>query len=51
MPQPMEQIVKSTFRLPKPLVKRIKQYGLDSEKSLNIISIEAFDEYLKKRNH
>jgi len=46
-----DPIVKATFRLPKSLVKRLKQYGLDAEKSLNQIGIEALDEYLKKHIH
>jgi hypothetical protein len=44
-------IIKTTFRLPKPLMKRVRQYGLDAEKTINEIAVEALEDYLKKRNH
>jgi hypothetical protein len=44
-----KELVKTTWRMPKTLLKRIKQYGLDNDKSATQIAHEAFEEYLNKR--
>ena len=44
-----EEVIKTTLRLPKKLVKQLKQYGLDNDKTLTEIAIEAFNEYLARR--
>jgi len=43
------EITKTTLRLPKKLVKQLKQFGLDNDKSLTEIAVEAFNEYLARR--
>ncbi|MEM1963273.1 MAG: hypothetical protein QXN23_06570 [Candidatus Caldarchaeum sp.] len=43
-----EETTKTTLRIPKKLVKQLKQFGLDNDKSLTQIAIEAFNEYLER---
>ena len=43
-----ESTVKVGFRITKTLRKRLKQFGLDNDKSFTEVAIEAFEEYLKK---
>jgi hypothetical protein len=45
--EPMK--VKTTWLLPKSLVKQLKQYALDNDTTLTAIVIEACNEYLTKR--
>jgi hypothetical protein len=45
--EPMK--VKTTWLLPKILVKQLKQYALDNDTTLTAIVIEACNEYLTKR--
>jgi len=40
------ELAKTTVRLPKQLPKKIKQFGLDHDKSITEITIEAYKEYL-----
>lgn len=44
-----EAKVKTTWLLPKTLVKQLKQYALDNETTSTAIVIEACNEYLSKR--
>lgn len=44
-----DEIVKTSFRMPKSKLKEIQQYGLDNDKTDTEIFIEALDEYLQKR--
>ncbi len=44
---PEEEIIKTTLRLPKHLLKQLKQFGLDNDKSVTDIAVEAFKEYLE----
>ena len=41
--------VKTTWLLPKSLIKQIKQYALDNETTSTAIVIEACNEYFSKR--
>jgi hypothetical protein len=41
--------VKTSWLLPKGLVKQIKQYALDTETTSTAVIIEACNEYLSKR--
>jgi hypothetical protein len=41
--------VKTTWLLPKTLVKQIKQYALDNDTTSTAVIIEACNELLKKR--
>jgi len=41
--------IKTTWRMPKSLVKQLKQYALDNETTLTAIVIEACNEFLMKR--
>jgi len=41
-----EELAKTTIRLPKQLLKKIKQFGLDHDKSVTEITREAYEEYL-----
>ena len=43
-----EEIIKTTLRLPKSLLRQLKQNALDHDKSVTDIAIEAFSEYLEK---
>jgi len=44
-----DALAKTTFRLPKSLLKEVKQYGLDHEMTHTEVFIEALREYLGKR--
>jgi hypothetical protein len=41
---------KTTWLLPKPLMKRIKQYALDHDTNATVVAIEAFEEFLNRRS-
>ena len=46
----IEQVkVKTTWLLPKTLIKQLKQYALDNETTSTAVVIEACNEYLCKR--
>jgi hypothetical protein len=44
-----KQEVRTTWRLPKSLIKQLKQYALDHETTMTAIAIEAFQEFLQKK--
>jgi len=44
-----KQEVRTTWRLPKSLIKQLKQYALDHDTTMTAISIEAFHEFLQKK--
>jgi predicted DNA-binding protein len=46
-----KEVAKTSLRLPKILMKRMKLYAIESEKSVTEIVIEACDEYLNNRKH
>jgi len=41
--------VKTTWLLPKTLIKQIKQYALDNETTSTAVIIEACNEYFSRR--
>jgi hypothetical protein len=41
--------VKTTWRMPKSLVKQLKQYALDNDTTLTAVVIKACNEFLTKR--
>jgi hypothetical protein len=45
-----EQVkVKTTWLLPKSLIRQIKQYALDNETTSTAVVIEACNEYLRRK--
>ena len=44
-----EDTTKTTIRIPKTLLKKLKQFGLDHDKTLTEITLEAYNEYLERR--
>lgn len=44
-----DQVAKTSLRLPKSLMKRMKLYAIESEKSVTEIVVDACNEYLQKR--
>lgn len=44
-----EEEVRTTWRMPKYLVKQLKQYALDHDTTLTAVAIEAFQEFLQKK--
>jgi len=44
-----ENIERTTLRLPKPLIRQLKQYALDHDTTMTAIAIEAFQEFLQKK--
>jgi predicted DNA-binding protein len=46
-----KEVAKTSLRLPKNLMKRIKLYAVESERSITEIVIEACNEYLQRRKH
>jgi predicted transcriptional regulator len=43
------ETAKTTLRLPRELVKELKRVALDSDRSLQEVAREAFEEYLQRR--
>ena len=41
--------VKTSWRLPKPLVKKIKQYALDHETTVTAVLIQSLEEFFSKK--
>lgn len=41
--------IKTTWRMPKNLIKEMKQYALDHDTTLTTVAIEAFKEYLQRK--
>ncbi|MFY9797646.1 MAG: hypothetical protein WAK17_16515 [Candidatus Nitrosopolaris sp.] len=41
--------IKTTWRMPKSLIKQLKQYALDNDTTLTATVIEACNEFLIKR--
>jgi hypothetical protein len=41
--------VKTTWLLPKRMVKQLKQYALDNDKTLTAVVIEACTEFLSRK--
>jgi hypothetical protein len=47
-----EDILKTSWRLPRSTVKRLKQYALDHDTTVTAVLIQALDEFFsKKDNH
>jgi hypothetical protein len=46
-----QEVAKTSLRLPKSLMKRMKLYAIESEKSVTEIVVEACNEYLQKRKY
>jgi hypothetical protein len=44
-----KQEVRTTWRLPKSLIRQLKQYALDHDTTMTAIAIEAFQEFLQKK--
>ena len=44
-----KQEVRTTWRLPKSLIKQLKQYALDHETTMTAIAIESFQEFLQRK--
>jgi predicted DNA-binding ribbon-helix-helix protein len=44
------EIVKTSWRLPKTFVKKIKQYALDHDTTVTAVLIEALDEFFNKKS-
>jgi hypothetical protein len=43
-----EEVIKTTWRIPKPLIKQMKQAALDNDTTVSKIVIQAFKEFLDK---
>jgi len=43
-----EEVIKTTWRIPKPLIKQMKQAALDNDTTVSQIVIQAFKEFLDK---
>ena len=44
-----KQEVRTTWGLPKSLIKQLKQYALDHDTTMTALAIEAFHEFLQKK--
>jgi hypothetical protein len=44
-----EDVVKTTWRIPKPLMKQMKQAALDNDTTVSQVVIRAFKEFLDKK--
>ncbi|MBN4063049.1 MAG: hypothetical protein COA82_10770 [Alkaliphilus sp.] len=45
----MSDIVRTTLRIPKELLKKIKLIALNEEKNQNAIILEAIEEFIKNK--
>ena len=41
-------MVKTTLRIPKPLLKQLKQYALDNDMNVTLVATKAFSQLLNK---
>ena len=50
---PTAEDVQTSFRMPKPLLKKMKRIALDNDMSLAALALEAFNDVVKKygNNH
>jgi predicted DNA-binding ribbon-helix-helix protein len=45
---PTGEDVQTSFRMPKPLLKKLKRIALDNDMSLAALALEAFEDIVKK---
>jgi hypothetical protein len=45
----MTDEVRTTWRMPKSLIKQLKQYALDHDTTLTGIAMQAFQEFLQRK--
>ena len=45
---PTSEDVQTSFRMPKPLLKKLKRIALDNDMSLAALALEAFEDVVKK---
>jgi hypothetical protein len=45
----MAEETRTTLRMPKSLVKQMKQYALDHDTTFTAITVQAFKEFLSKK--
>jgi predicted transcriptional regulator len=45
----LEALVKTTLRVPRDVVKELKRIALDTDRSLQEVAAEAFEQYLQRR--
>jgi hypothetical protein len=43
------EVIKTTWRIPKPLMKQMKQAALDNDTTVSQVVIQAFKEFLDKK--
>ena len=43
------EVIKTTWRVPKPLMKQMKQAALDNDTTVSQVVIQAFKEFLNKK--
>jgi hypothetical protein len=43
-----DPLVKTSMRIPKSLMKRVKQYALDNDTNITAVTGQALKEFLKK---
>ena len=50
MTEKQDTEIRTTLRLPKELLKRIKRYALENDTTITNITVKAFEEYLSKHS-
>jgi len=45
----IDTMIKTSLRMPKPLLKKLKQYGLDNDLNLQQVALKAFTELLAEK--
>lgn len=50
MSEKKEVEIRTTLRLPKDLLKRVKRYALENDTTITNVTIKAFEEYLSKHS-
>jgi hypothetical protein len=42
--------IRTTLRLPKDLLKRVKRYALENDTTITNVTVKAFEEYLSRHS-
>lgn len=50
MPEKPDIETRTTLRLPKDLLKRVKRYALENDTTITNVTVKAFEEYLSRNS-
>lgn len=50
MTEKQDKEVRTTLRIPKDLLKRVKRYALENDTTITNVTVKAFEEFLSRRS-